>query len=72
VRHQQPEDAVCQVVVQRGEEFRESHHALVRAERFGWKQLILMGQLVPRGPRPQQEQQLAFQPVKFERPVMFE
>ena len=72
VRHHRPEGAACQVVVQRGVVLREWHHALVRAERFGWKQLILMWQLVPRGLRPQQEQQLAFQPVMFERPVKFE
>jgi len=60
---------VCRVVERRGEVFRESHHALVRAERFDSIQLILMEQLVPRGLRAQQEHQLAFQPVMFERPA---
>jgi len=59
VHHQRPADAVYLVVEQKDEVFHGSHHELVRAERFDWRQLTPMEQLVPRG--QQELQQLAQQ-----------
>ena len=58
MHHQRPADAVYLVVEQKDEVFHGSHHELVRAERFDWRQLTPMEQLVPRG--QQELQQLAF------------